>query len=157
MRRRRRDDEGRGPTARQKVCVFRDPAGRLDRRGRRHRTSWSPPAGLAQVEGLNLEVVGVHADPQHGIEVDDYLQTHSSRVYAIGDVLMRQQSAQAAEREADVVFQNAILRLRKRMDDATIPRATFVRSGGRRGGHHRGPGARGIAGSPGVPRPVRRD
>ena len=28
---------------------------------------------LANVEGLNLDAVGVHADAEHGIEVDDYL------------------------------------------------------------------------------------
>ncbi len=108
-----------------KVCIFHDPAG-----GSTGEVAGSlilVAAGrLAQVDGLNLEAVGVHADPQHGIEVDDYLQTHASRVYAIGDVLMRQQYAHAAEREADVVFQNAVLKRRRRMDYSTIPRATFV-------------------------------
>jgi pyruvate/2-oxoglutarate dehydrogenase complex dihydrolipoamide dehydrogenase (E3) component len=80
---------------------------------------------VARVEDLNLEVIGVHADPHHGIEVDDLLQTHASRVYAIGDVLLRQQYTHAAWREADVVFQNAVLRRRKRMNYETIPRATF--------------------------------
>ncbi len=80
---------------------------------------------LARVEGLNLEAAGVHGEPEHGIAVDDYLQTHSARVYAIGDVLMRHQYAYAAEREAEVAFANAVLRRRKRMDYANIPRVTF--------------------------------
>jgi pyruvate/2-oxoglutarate dehydrogenase complex dihydrolipoamide dehydrogenase (E3) component len=108
----------------QKVCLYRDPA-----TGATAEASASEilvAAGrLAQVEGLNLEAVGVHADPQHGIEVDDYLQTHSARVYAIGDVLQRDQYTHAAEREAVVVFQNAVLRLRKKMDYETLPWATF--------------------------------
>ncbi len=79
----------------------------------------------AQVDGLNLDAAGVHGDPEHGIAVDDFLQTHASRVYAIGDVLMRHQYAYAAEREAEVVFANAILRRRKKMDYSTIPRVTF--------------------------------
>jgi pyruvate/2-oxoglutarate dehydrogenase complex dihydrolipoamide dehydrogenase (E3) component len=107
-----------------KVCIYRDPA-----TGTTAEVSGSDillAAGrLAQVEGLNLEAVGVHADLHHGIEVDDYLQTHSSRVYAIGDVLMRHQYTHAAEREAAVVFQNAVLRLRKRMVYETLPWATF--------------------------------
>jgi pyruvate/2-oxoglutarate dehydrogenase complex dihydrolipoamide dehydrogenase (E3) component len=81
---------------------------------------------LANVEGLNLESVGVHADPQHGIEVDDLLQTHAPRVFAIGDVLLRNQYTHAAEREADVVFQNAVFRRRKKIDYNHFPWATFL-------------------------------
>jgi pyruvate/2-oxoglutarate dehydrogenase complex dihydrolipoamide dehydrogenase (E3) component len=106
-----------------KVCVFRETEGSTAE------VSGSDilvAAGrLAQVDDLNLEAVGVHADPQHGIEVDDYLQTHASRVFAIGDVLQRHQYTHAAEREAAVAFQNAVLRLRKRMDYETLPWATF--------------------------------
>jgi pyruvate/2-oxoglutarate dehydrogenase complex dihydrolipoamide dehydrogenase (E3) component len=81
---------------------------------------------LANVEGLNLEAVGVHADPEHGIEVDEYLQTRSLRVLAIGDVLHRNQFTHAAEREAAVAFQNAVLRIPKRVDYSALPWATFT-------------------------------
>ncbi len=81
---------------------------------------------FANVEELNLETVGVHASPEHGIEVDDLLQTHAVRVFAVGDVLLRNQYTHAAEREADVVFQNAVLRRRKKIDYSTLPWATFV-------------------------------
>jgi pyruvate/2-oxoglutarate dehydrogenase complex dihydrolipoamide dehydrogenase (E3) component len=81
---------------------------------------------LANVEGLNLEAVGIHADPRHGIEVDDHLQTRAPHVYAIGDVLGRFQFTHAAEREAAVAFQNAVLRLPKRIDYAAVPWATFT-------------------------------
>jgi pyruvate/2-oxoglutarate dehydrogenase complex dihydrolipoamide dehydrogenase (E3) component len=81
---------------------------------------------LANVEGLNLEAIGVHADQIHGIEVDELLQTHAVRVFAIGDVLLRNRYAHAAEREAEVAFQNAVLRRRRKMDYSTLPWATFV-------------------------------
>jgi pyruvate/2-oxoglutarate dehydrogenase complex dihydrolipoamide dehydrogenase (E3) component len=81
---------------------------------------------LANVEGLNLEAVGVHGDPRHGIEVDECLQTHSSRVFAIGDVLLRHSYANAAEREALVVFQNAVLKLKKKIDYSRLPMAVFI-------------------------------
>jgi pyruvate/2-oxoglutarate dehydrogenase complex dihydrolipoamide dehydrogenase (E3) component len=81
---------------------------------------------LANVESLKLEVVGVHGDARHGIEVDECLQTHSARIYAIGDVLLRHPYANAAEREAEVAFQNAVLRLKKKIDYSTLPRAAFV-------------------------------
>ena len=81
---------------------------------------------LANVEGLGLETVGIAADPRTGIEVDEYLQTRARNIYAIGDVLGHRQFTHAAEREAAVVFQNAILRLPKKMNDATVPWATFL-------------------------------
>src|ERR1017187_3308697 len=81
---------------------------------------------LANVEGLNLEAVGIHADPALGIEVDEHLQTHSTRVYAIGDVLMKHFSVQVAEQEATVAFQNAVLRMHKKVDYDSIPWATFT-------------------------------
>jgi pyruvate/2-oxoglutarate dehydrogenase complex dihydrolipoamide dehydrogenase (E3) component len=81
---------------------------------------------LANVEGLNLEAVGVHGDSEHGIEVDEYLQTRTRHIYAVGDVIGHHQWTHAAEREAAVVLQNAILRLSKRVDFSAVPRATFV-------------------------------
>jgi pyruvate/2-oxoglutarate dehydrogenase complex dihydrolipoamide dehydrogenase (E3) component len=81
---------------------------------------------LANVEGLNLDAVGIHADPEHGIEVDDYLQTRSSRILAIGDVLQTHQFTHAAEREAAIAFQNAVLRLPKKMDYTALPWTTFM-------------------------------
>jgi pyruvate/2-oxoglutarate dehydrogenase complex dihydrolipoamide dehydrogenase (E3) component len=81
---------------------------------------------LANVDGLNLEAVGIHGDPQHGIEVDECLQTHSARAFAMGDVLLRHPSASAAEREADVVLHNAVLRLRKKIDYSGLPVVAFT-------------------------------
>jgi pyruvate/2-oxoglutarate dehydrogenase complex dihydrolipoamide dehydrogenase (E3) component len=81
---------------------------------------------LANVEELNLQLVGVHGDARHGIEVDECLQTHSTRIFALGDVLLRHPFANAAEREGDVVFQNAVLRLKKKIDYSRLPVAAFV-------------------------------
>jgi pyruvate/2-oxoglutarate dehydrogenase complex dihydrolipoamide dehydrogenase (E3) component len=109
----------------QKVCRLRDTA--TGSTGETAAAAILLAAGrLANVELLNLEAVGIHGDAQHGIEVDDYLQTHSTRIYAIGDVLLRHPYAHVAEREAEIVFQNAVLRIRKRMDYTRMPRATFI-------------------------------
>ena len=83
-------------------------------------------ARLANVEHLNLEAVGVHADPEHGIEVNELLQTHAVRVFAIGDVLKRHQYTHAAEAEAEVAFQNAVLHRRRKIDYTNLPWATFL-------------------------------
>jgi pyruvate/2-oxoglutarate dehydrogenase complex dihydrolipoamide dehydrogenase (E3) component len=109
----------------QKVCKFQDPASGAT--GEAAGSEILLASGrLANVEGLNLEAVGLHADAEHGIEVDDYLQTHATRVYAIGDVLQRHPHAHFAECEAAVAFQNAVLRIRKKMDYSGIPWATFL-------------------------------
>jgi pyruvate/2-oxoglutarate dehydrogenase complex dihydrolipoamide dehydrogenase (E3) component len=109
----------------EKICTIRDAA-----TGATSEVAGSAilvTAGrVANVEGLNLEAIGIHADPVHGIEVDEYLQTHSTRVYAVGDVLMKRFSAHVALQEATIAFQNAVLRFRKKMDYATIPWATFT-------------------------------
>lgn len=108
-----------------KVCILRD--GDAGEHAEAAASEIMYAAGrLANVEGLNLEALGVHADPEHGIEVDDQLQTHAVRVFAIGDVLQRYQYTHVAEREAEVAFQNAVLRKRKRMEYGNIPWATFL-------------------------------
>jgi pyruvate/2-oxoglutarate dehydrogenase complex dihydrolipoamide dehydrogenase (E3) component len=109
----------------EKVCTWRDSA--TGAAGETAATAILLAAGrLANVEGLNLEAVGVHGDARHGIEVDDYLQTASTRVYAIGDVLLRHPYVQFAEHEAGVAFQNAVLPFRRKVDYSSIPWATFT-------------------------------
>lgn len=81
---------------------------------------------IANVESLNLEAIGVRADPSNGIEVDETLQTSCRNVFALGDVLGREHYTHAAERQADVVFQNAMLRKTKRFDGHSIPRVLFT-------------------------------
>src|SRR5262249_28932055 len=108
-----------------KVCRFRDVA--TGSNGECSGAAILLASGrLANVEELNLDVVGVHGDPSHGIEVDDYLQTHSTRIYAIGDVLMRRPYTHIAEHEAAIAFQNAVLRIKRKIDYERLPRGTFV-------------------------------
>ena len=47
-------------------------------------------------------------------------------MYAVGDVLMKHFSAHVALQEAMTAFQNAVLRIRKKMDYSAIPWATFT-------------------------------
>jgi pyruvate/2-oxoglutarate dehydrogenase complex dihydrolipoamide dehydrogenase (E3) component len=80
----------------------------------------------ANIEGLNLDAIHIHAGPESGIEVDEYLQTRAPRVYAIGDVIGHHRWAHAAEREAAVVLQNALLRLSRRVDYRGVPRIVLT-------------------------------
>ncbi len=81
---------------------------------------------LANVEELNLEAVGVFADPFDGVPVDDYLQTRAPTIFAVGDVLGHDRWTHAAEREAEIVFQNAVLHLARKMDYRAVPRVLFT-------------------------------
>ncbi len=78
------------------------------------------------IEGLNLEAAGIHADPGHGIAVDDYLQTESRHIYAIGDVIGHDRYTHAAKREAAIVFQNAILKRSRKFRTDAVPRTVFT-------------------------------
>ncbi len=109
----------------EKICIFHDgDSGGSSEIAASHILCAGPR--LANIEHLKLDVVGIHADPEHGIEVNDLLQTHAVRVYAIGDVLLRNQYTNAAEAEAEVAFQNAVLHRRRKMDYANLPWATFL-------------------------------
>ena len=65
-------------------------------------------AGRApNVEGLNLEAVGVEFD-RRGIKVNDYLQTSNPKIYAAGDICMAWQFTHAADAAARIVIKNAL-------------------------------------------------
>ena len=82
-------------------------------------------AGRApNVEGLNLEAVGVAFDPRRGIEVNDRLQTTNPRIYAAGDVCMQWKFTHAADAAARIVIQNSLFFGRKKLGALTMPWCT---------------------------------
>ncbi len=88
-------------------------------------------AGRApNVKGLNLEGVGVRFDEQRGVEVDDFLQTANSNIFACGDVCLRWKFTHAADFAARIVIQNALFSVggfgRKRLSSLTMPWCTFT-------------------------------
>ena len=60
------------------------------------------------VEGLNLERVGVDYDHRAGITVNDRLQTTNPKIYAAGDVCSRFKFTHAADFMARIVIQNTL-------------------------------------------------
>ncbi|RPG54976.1 MAG: dihydrolipoyl dehydrogenase [Flavobacteriales bacterium TMED235] len=54
-------------------------------------------------EGLNMEAAGVQINKQGQVEVNDHLQTSTSNIYAIGDVVQGSMLAHKAEEEGVVV------------------------------------------------------
>ena len=78
------------------------------------------------VEGLNLEAVGVQYDPRKGVLVNDCLQTTNPHIYAAGDVCMAWKFTHAADFSARIVIQNALFLGRKKASALTMPWCTYT-------------------------------
>ncbi|MDF5718435.1 MAG: mercuric reductase [Rhizonema sp. NSF051] len=82
------------------------------------------------VEGLNLEAVGVKYDQTQGIVINDYLQTTNPRIYAVGDICMKWQFTHAAEAAARIAIQNALFSImglgRKKLSSLIMPWCTYT-------------------------------
>jgi pyruvate/2-oxoglutarate dehydrogenase complex dihydrolipoamide dehydrogenase (E3) component len=84
-------------------------------------------AGRApNVEGLNLETVGVQYDPRKGVLVNDCLQTTNPRIYAAGDICLALKFTHAADFAARIVIQNALFLGRKKASALTMPWCTYT-------------------------------
>lgn len=73
---------------------------------------------------LGLEAAGIRHD-ERGIKVNAGLKTTNRRVFAVGDVAAAP-GAQAADYQAGVVIQRALLHVRARFDESLIPRVTVT-------------------------------
>lgn len=66
-------------------------------------------AGRApNVEGLDLETVGVAYDARTGVKVNDYLQTTNPKIYAAGDICLNWKFTHAADAAARIVLKNTL-------------------------------------------------
>ncbi len=84
-------------------------------------------AGRApNVEGLNLDRVGVEFDARKGVAVDDRLRTTNPRIFAAGDVCMDWKFTHAADAAAKIVVQNALFFGRKKRSDLVMPWCTYT-------------------------------
>lgn len=88
-------------------------------------------AGRApNVEGLNLEAVGVQFDRRRGVQVNDYLQTTNPRVYAAGDICMDWKFTHAADAAARIVIKNALFAPlgfgRSKLSSLVMPWTTYT-------------------------------
>jgi pyruvate/2-oxoglutarate dehydrogenase complex dihydrolipoamide dehydrogenase (E3) component len=88
-------------------------------------------AGRApNVEGLNLEAVGVDFDFKKGVKVNDYLQTTNPKIYAAGDICMDWKFTHAADSAARIAIKNTLFAPfglgRSKLSDLTMPWVTFT-------------------------------
>lgn len=82
------------------------------------------------VEGLNLEAVGVEYDQKIGVKVNDYLQTTNPKIYAAGDICLSQKFTHAADATARIVIKNMLFSPfnlgREKLSNLIIPRVTYT-------------------------------
>ncbi len=79
-------------------------------------------------DGLGLEDVGVRLNPNHTIEVNEYLQTSIPTIYACGDVVGPYQFTHVGAHQAWYTSVNSLFGIVKRFkaDYSVIPWATFT-------------------------------
>lgn len=78
------------------------------------------------VDGLNLDLVGIKYDKKKGVEVNDHLQTTLPHVYAAGDICLAPKFTHTAEASAKIVIQNALFGGKKKFSDLIIPWCTYT-------------------------------
>jgi pyruvate/2-oxoglutarate dehydrogenase complex dihydrolipoamide dehydrogenase (E3) component len=83
------------------------------------------------VEGLELDTVGVSFSTASGVTVNDHLQTSNPRIFAAGDVCGRSQFTHVADAHAQIVIQNALFPHpfglgMARVSSLVIPRVTYT-------------------------------
>ncbi|HYW21128.1 MAG TPA: mercuric reductase [Nodularia sp. (in: cyanobacteria)] len=88
-------------------------------------------AGRApNVEGLNLEAVGVEYDQRQGVKVNDYLQTTNPKIYAAGDICMNWKFTHAADAAARIVIKNTLFSPfglgRSKLSSLVMPWVTYT-------------------------------
>ena len=81
---------------------------------------------VPNVDGLNLESVGVKYDARSGVKVDDHLRTTNSNIYAAGDICFPFKFTHTADAMARIVIQNALFKGRKKISALTIPWCTYT-------------------------------
>lgn len=81
---------------------------------------------VPNVDGLNLESVGVGYDARKGVHVDDRLRTTNPKIFAAGDICLAYKFTHTADASARIVIQNALFWGRKKAGVLTIPWCTFT-------------------------------
>lgn len=80
----------------------------------------------ANTDELNLAAVGVQTSPNGLVEVDKYLRTTNSKIYAAGDVCSKLQFTHHADAQARIVIQNALFVPSATTRKLVVPRCTYT-------------------------------
>lgn len=82
------------------------------------------------IEGLNLDAIGVEYDQHQGVKINDYLQTTNPKIYAAGDICMNWKFTHAADAAARIVIRNALFSPfgigRQKLSSLVMPWVTYT-------------------------------
>lgn len=80
------------------------------------------------VEGLNLEGVGVEYDARSGVKIDDAFRTTNPNIYAGGDVAMNLKFTHAADAAARAIVRNTLFGFlpKQKLSSFVIPWCTYT-------------------------------
>ena len=81
---------------------------------------------LPNIEGLDLDKVGVETDPRVGVKVNDKLQTANPNIYAAGDICFPYKFTHTADAQARIVIQNSLFKGRAKTSKLVIPWCTYT-------------------------------
>lgn len=85
---------------------------------------------VPNVDGLNLEAVGVEYDCRQGVVVNDHLQTTNPHIFAAGDICMDWKFTHAADAAARIVIKNALFAPlglgRSKLSSLVMPWVTYT-------------------------------
>lgn len=85
---------------------------------------------VPNLQGLNLEAVGVEYDERLGVKVNDFLQTTNPKIYAAGDICMDWKFTHAADAAARIVIKNTLFSPfgvgRYRLSNLVMPWVTYT-------------------------------
>ena len=91
----------------------------------KQKRSWSPPGEDLFPYLLHPEKGGVKTTKDGWIEVNEYLETSQPNVWAFGDANGKHLFKHVANYESEVVFLNAVLKRKVKVDYHAIPHAVF--------------------------------
>jgi dihydrolipoamide dehydrogenase len=74
---------------------------------------------------LKVENTGVETDKKGFIKVNEYLETNKKGIFAIGDANGQQMFRHMANREAEIVAQNAFYGTKLKVDYSAVPHAVY--------------------------------
>ena len=83
---------------------------------------------VPNVDGLNLDAVGVEHDQRKGVKVDDTLRTANPSIFACGDICQLYKFTHTADAEARVVIQNTLFPFfpKGRLSKLVVPWCTYT-------------------------------
>ncbi len=80
---------------------------------------------LSNADLLQVKKAGIKTDTGGFIQVNDYFETSTENIWAIGDAIGKKMFRHSANREAEIVWHNSMHGEKGKMDFNTIPHAVF--------------------------------